>query len=253
MLLIFSVQQVTLVGDTVRRYFQLVGRNNEEPIHFGVPVAVPLKPRDHFLDASNGLNSVYTPTGHKLPLTQALSFSDLLDTMHESFQFVKKSYITSLTLLIFRLLSMFTKPDDMVDDMKKGVGNAGTFVWSNVPGPRAPIFIKGHRVSEIQCVVSNPFTMMQTCSYNGMVYTNIQVDTRTAVKSELLSQAHVESLKAAIQELLLPGSEQENALRTLEEAASSHNPGPFLSRVNEEDVSKAKADSLNVANESLAQ
>ena len=158
-------------------------------------------------------------------------------------------------LPIFCLLSMFTKPDDMVDDMKKGIGNAGTFVWSNVPGPRAPIFINGHRVSEIQCVISNPVTMMQTCSYNGMVYTNIQVDTRTAVKSELLSQAHVESLKAAIRELLLPGSEQDNALRTLEETASSHNPGPFLSRVNEEDVSKAKADSPNMAKvgQSLAQ
>ena len=248
------MQQVTLVGDTVRRYFQLVGYTSEEPIHFGVPVAIPVKPLTHYLDESDGLNSVYTPTGHKLSLTQSLSFSDLLDEMHESFQFTKESYITSFMLFIFRLLSMFTKPDDMADDMKKGVGNA-TFVWSNVPGPRASIFIKGHRVSEIQCVVSNPFTMMQSCSYDGMVYTNIQVDIRTAIKSELLSQAHLESVKAAIQELLLPGSEQDNALRTLAEATSGHNPGPFLSRVKEEDVSKSKETSCDMGKDgqSLAQ
>mmetsp|Transcript_19147 Transcript_19147/g.40340 ORF Transcript_19147/g.40340 Transcript_19147/m.40340 type:complete len:582 (-) Transcript_19147:522-2267(-) len=238
---------VTLVGDTVRRYFHLVGYTRENPIHFGVPVAIPVKPINHYLDDSDGLNSVYTPTGHMLPLTKSLSFSDLLDTMHESFQLVKNSYITSFMLCIFRLLSLFTKPDDMVKDMKKGAGNA-TFVWSNVPGPRAPVFIKGHCVSEIQCVVSNPFTMMQTCSYNGMVYTNIQVDTRTAIKSELLSQAHTESMKAAIQELLLTESEQGNALRTLEEAVSGHNPGPFLSRVKEEDVSIAKETSNEMGN-----
>ena len=242
------------MGDTVRRYFQLVGYTSEEPIHFGVPVAIPVKPFSHYLDDSDGLNSVYTPTGHKLPLSQSLSFSDLLDEMHGSFQIIKESYITSFMLFIFRLLSMFTKPDDMVDDMKKGLGNA-TFVWSNVPGPRAPVFIKGHRVSEIQCVVSNPFSMMQTCSYDGMVYTNIQVDMRTAMKSELLSQAHLESVKAAIQELLLPGSEQDNALKTLAEAASGHNPGPFFSRVKEEDISKAKDTSCDMGKigQSLAQ
>ena len=231
-----------------------MGYTNEEPIHFGVPTAIPVKPLSHYLDESHGLNSVYIATGHRLPLSRSLSFSDLLKTMHDSFQLVKKSYFTSLMLFIFRLLSLFTKPDDMADVMKESQGKA-TFVWSNVPGPKAPIFIKGCHVSEIQCVVSNPFTMMQTCSYNGMVYTNIQIDTRTAIRSELLSQAHVDSMKAAIQELLLPGSEQENALLVLEEAVSCHNPGPFLSRTNEEEIaSKTKGFGAKVENgQSLAQ
>lgn len=240
---------VSCVGDTVRRYLDLVGFETDSEaadIHFGVPLAVPVKPPTHYLDDSKGLNSLFIPTGYELPLTKSLSFSDLLNSMHDAFEYVKRSYITSLMTLMFRLMSFFIKPDDMVEGMKDGMGKA-TYVWSNVPGPTIPIYITGHKVSEIQCVVSNPFCMMQTCSYNGRVYTNIQVDTRSCIQSEILSKAYVECIRAAIKELLLPGAEQRDALRTLEEASMKHYPGPFLSSVHEDELEKMSIDaSLNI-------
>ena len=53
-------------------------------------------------------------------------------------------------------------------------------------------------------------------------------------------------LRAAIEELLLPGAEQRDALRTLEEASMKHYPGPFLSSVHEDELEKMSIDaSLN--------
>ena len=103
----------------MRRYFQLVGYASEEPIHFGVPVAIPVKPLSHYLHDSDGLNSVYTPTGHKLLLTKTLS------EMHVSFHFTKESYITSFMLLIFCLVSMCTKPDDITKETSCDMGKDG--------------------------------------------------------------------------------------------------------------------------------
>jgi hypothetical protein len=235
---------VSCVCDTVRRYLDLVGFETDceaDAIHFGVPLAVPVKPPTHYLDESKGLNSLFIPTGYELPLAKSLCFSDLLNLMHDAFEYVKRSYITSLMTFMFRLMSFFIKPDHMVDGMKDGMGKA-TYVWSNVPGPTIPIYISGHKVSEIQCVVSNPFCMMQTCSYNGRVFTNIQVDTRSSIQSDLLFKAYAQCIKAAIEELLLPGAEQRDALRTLEEVSTKHYPGPFLSSVHEDELEKMSID-----------
>jgi hypothetical protein len=78
----------------------------------------------------------------------------------------------------------------------------------------------------------------------GMVYTNIQVDVCTT-KSELLSQAYVDCLRDAINELLLPCSKQTNALATLEAAVIAHKPGPFLSQVCEEELEKEELGSTS--------
>ena len=68
---------VSCVGDTVRRYLDLVGfeTDSEAAIHFGVPLAVPVKPPTHYLDESKGLNSLFIPTGYELPLAKSFSFS----------------------------------------------------------------------------------------------------------------------------------------------------------------------------------
>lgn len=256
----FTVSDVlaTCVGDTVRRYFEMIGHFEQEDdsIVFGCPLAVPTKAPSHYLHESEGLNSLYTPTMHVLPLNYCLTFTDILQTMHDGFELVKRSYITSLFTAIFGIVTWFFKPEDMVDGMKDGIGNA-CFVWSNVPGPTIPIFIRGQRVSELQCVVSNPFCMMQTCSYNGVVFTNIQVDTRTSIEGHLLSQAYVETMKAAIHELLLPGHEQIHALKVLEEAVSGHDPGPFTSPINEDMMNDIKdygaCETLNSEGQTLAQ
>ena len=79
---------VSCVGDTVRRYLDLVGFETDSEaaaIHFGVPLAVPVKPPTHYLDESKGLNSLFVPTGYELPLTKSLSFSDLLNLMPVSY------------------------------------------------------------------------------------------------------------------------------------------------------------------------
>lgn len=74
--------------------------------------------------------------------------------------------------------------------------------------------------------------MMTTVSYNGNVYTTIQVDVRTTKESHKLHDAYVESIQAAIEELVVPeGPEKEYARSTLEDAATNHKPGLFLSRV----------------------
>jgi len=154
-------------------------------------------------------------------------FTIYLIKLHHSFQVIKSSFVTSLMSTLTNLMGKFTKPSDMGDELRNRIGKT-TFVWSNVPGPAIPVFICGNKVTELQCLVSNPFTMMQSCSYNGMVYTSIQVDTRTATQCEKLSEAYIQTMEAAIAELLV-GEEQESASKTLKEAASKHRPGPYLS------------------------
>ncbi len=73
-----------------------------------------------------------------------------------------------------------------------------------------------------------------------VVCTNIQVDTRTTIESQLLAMANIETMKAAIHELLEPGIEQMQALKVLEEAASNHDAGPFISPINEDAMNAIK-------------
>lgn len=221
------------IGDMVRRYLQTVGYKGKGPIRYTTPLAVPVKNPSKYLDDSEGMCQAYCPISHQLPLlgdadAKTRSFREFLHQTHECFQLVKTSFVASLFFALISLMGKFVNPANMADEFQNGIGKS-TFLWSNVPGPALPVYISGRKVTELQCLVSNPFSMMQTCSYNGTVYSSIQVDVRTATRSETLAEAYVETLKAAISELLM-GPEKENALWTLKEALSKHKPGPYLSR-----------------------
>lgn len=220
------------IGETVRRYVKEVGYHGEGPIQFLTPIAVPKELSD-FLDEWEGLNNQYVVLGHSLPLLGAKeastsSFREMLHSMHSSFQEIKTSGITALMFMLLSIIGrFFAKPSGMREQMQDGIGKV-SYVWSNMIGPSMPMYIQDKKVSELHCLVSHPFCMMTTTSYNGMVYTNIQVDTRTSLESAKLAEAYRVTIQVAIAELLA-GPEQENALRTLNEAALRHQPGPFLS------------------------
>ena len=221
----------TCISNTVRQYLRSVGFVGNESIRFFTPLAVPKSPYK-FLDEQRGINNHFLPVHHKVPLydldsNAQSSFRQTLFKMHDSFQLIKRSHIASMLLKLPKFRALFPTPNSMIDYMRRFIGKE-TFGWSNIPGPSIPIFIQGKKVTELQCLVSNGLCFMQTCSYNGMVYTSIQVDTRTTMDSHRLSYEFNRTVEGAIRELL-NGLERDNALDVLRASTKNHtNPGPYL-------------------------
>lgn len=213
------------VYSTICQYFADIGFVPDgDTMQHALPVGVP-KPPSMYLDAYEGLNVQMTPTLQTFSLKQ-VSFRERVQTTHESMIRLKESNVGVLMKLIVDNVASRMGMDAIAEDMGKSLGKA-TFCWSNVPGPSFPVFLAGHKITEIQTLVSNPFCMMQAVSYNGVIYTSIQVDLRNAKEADKLAHAFVKTFKSAIEEVLPSDEEKEAALKTIDEAVASHNPGPF--------------------------
>lgn len=216
---------VACVTYAVKLYLEESGTDTSsvEFMRFGFPVAVP-KPPSYYLDPAEGMSLSFVPSFMKLPI-QKQKFKDHLLFAHEQLVRLKKSGSPLLMKGIMGMMGTFLEPASMKDEFSKGLGKA-SFVLSNVPGPSIPIRIADRRVSEMQVLVSNPFTMMQATSYAGDITLSVQLDTRTATDAVALADAFHRTIGIAAEELL--NDDKDPMVLSYLKRAKSFKSGPFL-------------------------
>lgn len=155
-----------------------------------VPVAFPRSP-EKLLDPVNALRNYWAFISCPLPIGSSSSRERLLKSSQEM-SFVKASSMAPIQMFlqtfILPLLPQFLQRKTAYD-----IFSRHSIVFSNVPGPPAPIHFCGEKVLGIQVIFPNLLPQTLIISYAGEMFMNMVLDTQLAEQGEtLLPQYYLE-------------------------------------------------------------
>jgi WS/DGAT/MGAT family acyltransferase len=162
---------ISAMTGALRRYLE---ENGEvvEGLNFRAVVPVNLRPSGQLGDLGNrfGLVFLSLPIGIRDPLQRLLVLRQRMNAIKDSPEAV-------VALGILGAIGVTPKPVE--DIVVKVFGVKGTAVMTNVPGPRAPLFLAGQQIDSFMFWVPTPGNIslgISILSYNGDVILGVATD-----------------------------------------------------------------------------
>jgi diacylglycerol O-acyltransferase len=196
----FNDVALTVVASTYRRYAEWRGTDTtDRPIHIVVPVNT--RPPD---DNSQGMGNQIT----FVPIAVPLGIRDprkLLAAVHQRMTMIKQARIAEMVSLAGALISAIPSPvqvflGPIAAQLPLTLCN---LIFTNVPGPRHPLYVLGHRMLKAYPYVPIGGEMGANCAvltYDGTAHFGFSCDVHATPDSHLLPkflQESVEELKLA--------------------------------------------------------
>jgi len=189
-------------------------------IHLVLPIANPLCPSTYG-DKVNGLCNRMTPVIFPLNLPRRTEtskeseqelchYSEMLLTIKAFMTRVKKSNATLFLTCMNTILSPLLSLEKVAKEGGKMFKKNASIVYSNVPGPVEEICLcpsrpgpsadnfetaRHYTIQKIQTLMPHPVSIFQVLSYNGNMFFNILLDTRSAEKPWLLRTEFVRAVR----------------------------------------------------------
>lgn len=173
-----------------------------------LPIGTPLKP-SRYGDYKEGLCNRMCPViiPCHIPRQRDISFSSTkaIIEIKRFMERIKKSN----TPLLMACLNTILMPLLSVENLKEAAKHsfdAVSCVYTNVAGPTESISLKSttnlYEIKKIQVVMPHPVSILTILSYNGSMFFNITLDTRSGIQAQLLRTSFVEAVKTVADEVL---------------------------------------------------
>lgn len=174
-----------------------------------MPIGTPLKP-SHYGDYREGLCNRMCPViiPCHIPRQSMGTFSST-EAIKEIKRFMERVK-NSNTPLLMACLNTILMPLLSVENLKEAAKHsfdAVSCVYTNVAGPTDSISLKSttnliYEIKKIQVVMPHPVSILTILSYNGSMFFNITLDTRSGIQAYLLRTSFVEAVKTVADEVL---------------------------------------------------
>jgi diacylglycerol O-acyltransferase len=191
----FNDVALTVIASTYRRYAEFRGSDtSNRPIHIVVPVNTRAADDD-----SQGMGNQIT----FVPIAIPLGIRDprkLLAAVHERMTMIKQARIAEMVSLAGALISAIPSPvqvflGPIAAQLPLTLCN---LIFTNVPGPRHPLYVLGHRMLNAYPYVPIGGEMGANCAvltYDGTAHFGFSCDVHATPDSHLLPKFLQESLE----------------------------------------------------------
>jgi diacylglycerol O-acyltransferase len=196
----FNDVALTVIASTYRRYAESRGTNTRgRPLH----IVVPVNTRESD-DTSHGMGNQIT----FVPIAVPLGIRDprkLVAAVHERMTMIKQARIAEMVSFAGALIAAIPSPvqvflGPIAAQLPLTLCN---LIFTNVPGPRHPLYVLGHKLLKVYPYVPIGGEMGANCAvltYDGTAHFGFSCDVHATPDSHLFSkflQESVEELKSA--------------------------------------------------------